>query len=263
MNAVMGDYISYKNIINQFDINAGDTLLVGSDIRKLSLVAMRHKEQFDANMLIDSMIEKVGASGTLLLPTFNWDFCSGVAFDYKKTPSKTGSLSTIALARDDFMRTRHPIYSFAVHGKNQNMLVEMKNRSSFGADSPFAYLHEQKAKMLLIDLSIQNSFTFAHYVEEMCKADYRYMKDFTADYIDIDGNKSQETYSMFVRDIERKVVTALDPISDIMEEAGVLVRKNINGIDFLLIDLSSAYDIIGQDIIKNEGRNLYEIVEEN
>ena len=44
-------------------------------------------------------------------------FCEGKDFDYKKTQSKCGLLSNIALKRDDFLRTKNPIYSFAVTGK--------------------------------------------------------------------------------------------------------------------------------------------------
>jgi aminoglycoside 3-N-acetyltransferase len=223
---------------------------------------MRNGEKLDLNLLIESFIEKIGQNGTLLFPTFNWGFCSGEGFDYKKTPSKTGALTNAALKRNDFMRTQHPIYSFAVWGKDSKKLFEMDNKSSFGSDSPFAYLHRNKAKMLIIDLDYQRSFTYAHYVEECEKVSYRYMKDFTSSYIDHERKKSVRTYSMYVRDIEKGVVTSLNPIGGELERRGVSTLKNINDVDFYLIDLFYAFDVIQNDIRNNNAKNLYMVDQE-
>ena len=54
--------------------------------------------------------------------------------------------------------------------------------------------------------------TFHHHVEEMMSVPYRYMKNFTGDYIDLDGNKLEKTYSIYVRNLNEKVQTELEPI---------------------------------------------------
>lgn len=78
--------------------------------------------------LIDMLQQLVGEEGTLLFPVFNWDFCKGETFDYKKTQGKVGDLNNFVLNnRGDFKRTRHAIYSFMVWGKDQNMLRAMDN----------------------------------------------------------------------------------------------------------------------------------------
>ncbi|MBD1381929.1 AAC(3) family N-acetyltransferase [Metabacillus arenae] len=253
----MSEYVSYLKIVDHLDIQEGDTVLIGSDITLLAFYAMRNGEKLDLNLFINSMIKKIGQSGTLLFPTFNWDFCSGKVFDYNKTPSETGALTNVALKRNDFTRTKHPIYSFAVWGNDQNMLFEMDNKSSFGPDSPFAYLHHNKAKMLTIGQGPQYSFTFGHYVEESEKVSYRYMKDFTGDYIDHKGNIDQRTYSMYVRDIKKGVVTNLNPIREEMGKKGVSTLKQINNVNFYLIDLYNAYSVIQDDIQNNQAKKLY------
>ena len=63
---------------------------------------------------LDAIIEKVGPEGTILIPCFNWDFCKGKKFNYLETPPQIGSLPKIAFKREDFKRTKHPIYSFLV-----------------------------------------------------------------------------------------------------------------------------------------------------
>jgi len=221
--------------------------------------SLRNEGKLDLNIFIDSLINKIGKNGTLLFPTFNWGFCSGETFDYNKTVSNTGALTNTALKRDDFTRTKHPIYSFAVWGKDKEKLYNMNNKSSFGEDSPFAYLHRNKAKMLTIGLCYQNSFTFVHYVEEMEKVGYRFMKDFTSKYIDKFGNESIRTYSMNVRDLDKGVVTKINPIGDEMESRGTSTHKSINNVDFYLIDLNKSYDVIRGDIINNNAKKLFVI----
>lgn len=255
----MNEYVKYQEIINYLDINPGDTVMIGSDVRELAFNCYKHQERFDGNLFIDSIIKKLGTEGTLLFPTYNWGYCNNKAFDYNNTPSETGVLTNIALKRRDFRRTKHPIYSFAVWGKDKEKLCDLDNKSSFGADSPFAYLKENKAKMLIIGLDYQKSFTFAHYVEESEGVDYRYIKDFKSTYIDSNGEESVKEYSMLVRDLEKGVVTNVNPIGEYMEAQGFSNKTYINDVSFILIDLVKAYSLIREDIKYNRGKNLYKI----
>lgn len=251
------EYVQLKDIIGRLNINKGDTLLVSSDMKGLLFQCLEHGDETDLNVFLDSVMEAVGREGTILLPTFNWDFCKGVAFDYRKTPCRTGSLGKTALKRKDYVRTRHPIYSFAVWGKDAKLLYEMENKDSFGQDSPFAYLKKARAKNLFIDVSYQDSFTYAHYVEEWeGKVPYRYVKDFTADYIDEQGRKEERTYSMFVRDLDKNVHVTIDPMERQFIEDGAVQKYRINGVDFRLLDLDKAYILMKEDILHNRSRNL-------
>ena len=130
----MAAYISYQQIPSEIGIQRGDVVLLTSDITDLFMQCQEHGEHFDANILLDRFQEAIGEEGTLLIPTYNWGFCQGKTFDYRRTPSKTGAIGNAALRRKDFIRTKHPIYSFAVWGKDTGELVAMDNVESFGAD---------------------------------------------------------------------------------------------------------------------------------
>ena len=146
-------YISYLDLPKHWGLKQGDIVLLTSDIMQLMFTAVRNGERFDRDAFLDAILGVIGQEGTLLIPTFNWDFCHGVAFDYHKTPCKTGALGGFALGRADFRRTQHPLYSFAAAGKDQQMLCDMQNVSSFGADSPFGYLercHALSTSILLV-----------------------------------------------------------------------------------------------------------------
>ena len=239
--------------VRDLGIKEGDILLVASDVSKL----IYSWNDFDANKFIDSLINKIGANGTLLFPTFNWDFCHGKVFDYKNTKSETGYLSNVALNRKDFVRTLHPIYSFAVCGAGANYLKKDNNIRSFGQHSPFGYLHRHNGKMIIIDLDYQNSFTFVHYVERQEEAKYRENKYFTSMYVNEQGEGEIMTRAMYVR--KDGVINNLNAIGKILEQKGIAKVSMIHEVKFTLIDLVKAYDIIAEDV-KTGGRNLIKYV---
>lgn len=248
-------------VLETIPVKRGAALLVSSDLTGLALQAAARGTRFSADELLDLLKEKVGSSGTLLLPTFNFDFCDGKPFDLCRSPSRTGALSAAALSRKDFQRTRHPIHSFAVWGKERGPLCDLDNRSSFGPDSPFAFLHKSAAEMLIIGLDYQGSFTFVHYVEEAEGVPYRLHKEFRAPYIDGTGHEEIRSYSMYVRDLDRGVDSEVDPMGALLEEKKIASTVKVFGVPFRCVRLAEAYNEIARDIRKNQGRRLHVIRE--
>ena len=231
--------------------------MVSSDIVRLFFSAMKNDEKPNVGGFLNSLIEKVGHSGTLIIPTFNWDFCSGKVFDYHNTPSKTGSLGTIALRDKRFLRTQHPIYSFAVYGQDQKLLFGMNNKSAYGNDSPFAYMDQIKAKNLIIDVELTNCFTFVHYVEQSSGTiKYRYLKNFSAPYIDNNGDTTVRKYSLLVRDLELDVVTDFRPIEEELKDRGAIQEETINGVPIKMVNLHACVPPILNDITNNNSRKI-------
>lgn len=247
----MEEYIKLRDIPSQWGLKKGDRVFISSDITALGEACLEHGDRFKPNDLLDAVIEAVGPEGTILLPTYNWDFCHGGTFDYNKTKGKTGSLGNLALKRPDFKRTQHPIYSFAVWGKEQEYLCGLQNKSSFEEDSPFGYMNRCKVTNILINVPFEHSFTYVHYVEQMMEnkleIHYRYHKDFTSLYRDKDGNEEMRTYSMFVRYLD------LEPISsesrgnllrNMLSEAGTMSSFFINGVEFKKVDMAASVPTI-------------------
>ena len=261
-------YISYLDLPKHWGLEKGDAVLLSSDIMQLTFTAMRNGERFDRDAFLQAILDTIGEEGTLLIPTFNWDFCHGVAFDYHKTPCKTGTLGTVALRNPAFRRTQHPLYSFAVAGHDQQLLCDMENISSFGADSPFGYLETHHGKNILINLHYTDCFTFVHHIEEMCGVNsYRFPKTFTGQYIDQNGKESTRSYSMLVRSYELYLETDLTLIGEKMEkprvgdgtsgiQAAAARLITLNDIPFRIVDLAAAAPIIEDDIRHNASRGL-------
>ena len=249
-------YVKLKDMPGYFGLSRGDSVWIASDVKQLLYSCIEHEDDTDFNVLIDSVIDIIGPEGTILIPTFNWDFCKGKAFDIRKSPSQTGSIGKVALKRNDFKRTQHPIYSFAVWGSGAEELASMENRSSFGADGPFAWCRYHDTKNVFIDVECQHSYTFVHYVEEMIGVPYRYLKNFTAEYIDEDGNKSTRTYCMHVRDLSAEIFVTIYPYEEDFVKAGASRRYEVNGIPMKTIDMAKTYDIIADDVRDHKSSKL-------
>ena len=252
----MEKYVSYQEIPNLLGIQKGDVLYISSDVTRLLAVCQENGESMGFKDLINVFIKAVGEEGTILLPTFNWDFCHGKPFNYKKTRSLTGILGQVAIKRRDFRRTRHPLYSFAVYGMDQDLLCSMDNVTSFGPDSPFAYLEKVKAHNIIIDVDYNHCFTFTHYIEQKTGVAYRYEKTFTGDYIDDKGAKSVRSYSMYVRDLDMDVENDMTEMGELLEAKGICRKQIINGIEFKNVDLAACVPLFEDDIRNNRSKKI-------
>ena len=240
----------------------GDVLLVHSSL--LSILKKASSEldvKVSPLMVYNSLIQAVGDSGTLLIPTFNFSFPKTHFFDILTTKSRMGILSEIARNDPNSVRTGHPIYSFAVSGKLSNQFKNIDNKSGYGMDSPFALLKELNGKIAIIGLSDQYSMTSYHFVEECNKVEYRYFKDFEGDYIDKNGVSSRKTYSLFVRKLEDGVETEVNRAMDYLWEKKLYKGDKYNeGYEMRTIKFSEFFDAIDSIIKRGKAINyLYRI----
>ncbi len=252
--------VAYDKILNHLEeVQQGDTLYVVSDILQLSIYCREQKIRFDINRFIDSILEKVGEEGTVLIPTFNWGFCKGELFDMNKTISKTGALGNAALKRADFQRSKHPLYSFMIWGKAQEQLTEMDPVNAFGEGTIFEYLYEQNAKVLVIGIPALQGTTYIHHVEQVVGVPYRYNKEFRAPYADRDGQVTEKTYCMYVRDLDMdpRHINGFAPLEQKMREEGTIRTKQYCGVDFSVLQVRDLHEAVKEDILHNDSRNMY------
>jgi aminoglycoside 3-N-acetyltransferase len=245
----------------QAGIRNGDMVLLHSSTRGTLRKLKKLGFALDAGLILDSFLEAVGPDGTLLLPLFNFSFCSGAPFDIRTTPSEMGALTEAARIRAAAVRTGHAVYSFAILGKRTDLFCGVDNFSGYGADSPFGILHQQGGKIGVLDLPDQESMTFYHYVEESMSVDYRFHKQFSGLYTDSDGNTRQRTYGLFVRKTEQGVVTRVNPMGEVLWARGLYSGDRPGkGSGLRVIEARRLYDEVASVI--QQGRALgmlYEI----
>lgn len=260
----MNDFIQkIKHGLCNIGVSKGDIVYIASDITLLLKIARQNygvKSKADIHAFMDRLTnvfqDSVGEKGTLLFPVFTWEFCRGNIFDIKNTPGEVGAYNNWILQnRDDFKRTKHPIYSFMVWGKDTTPLISMNNIEAWGKDSPFAYLHKNKAKFLLLNVSLQRGFTFMHYVGYQLRVPYRYNKIFNGIYRDDHGKTHERCYSMYVRDLD---IISHEYLPDsFMDKPGIMKKTCIDEINLKCIELAAAYDAVKQDLLYNGGQNCY------
>jgi len=236
----------YLDIIDKLPLQKGDIVNISSDLLPFICKIRENKEKFDANIFLDKIIEKVGKEGTILIPTYNWDFCGGKMYDPKKTASQVGSLGNIAIKRDDFIRTKHPIYSFCVSGKDSKYLSNLDPKNAFSKGTVFEYLYQNRAKNLFIGVHYRYALTFVHYAEETVGVDYRYQKDFCSDYLE-NGKIIKKTYQFYVRDPQKCKITIIDEKLDSLLEKSYWF-KTFYDTYFGVVDLGIIGDIMINDL---------------
>jgi aminoglycoside N3'-acetyltransferase len=197
-------------------INAGDTVLVHSSMKRTFRHLASQGVQDSSRVIIDSLLDLIGNNGTILFPLFNFDFPTSKMFSMVTTPSQMGVITEYARNNYEGHRTGHPIYSFYAIGRNSDEFRDINNKSGYGTDSPFAKLLELDGKIASIDLDDQNSMTTYHFVEEMLEVDYRYFKSFHGKYENKIGAVSSEEYTLFVRNLEKRVVTNVNRMGEIL-----------------------------------------------
>ncbi len=249
--------IDYREYFKFFDIKSSKTIVLASDMTPLTFYYMHQGLDFQVPDFLNTIKSLISPEQTLIIPTYNWDFCKGKPFDYKKSKSQVGILGDYALKDSDFKRTKHALYSCAVYGKDKDKLCALDYKSSFGKDSLFAYMYKTKALHIGIGVGLNNSYTVMHYAEEMeylDKIPYRYMKTFTSKYIDEYGVESIKEYTMLVRDLDKNVRLESAPLVQKFIENNVMKTYEKNGIYLYSVDVYNSYDIMKNDILYNKSK---------
>lgn len=245
--------IGFDELVSGFrdlGLENGDIVMIHSSYKSFGGV------EGGPQTVIDALIEAIGPDGTLIMPTFNFEFCdlyneTGEGyFDLEKTPSEMGILTEFLRKMHGAKRTIHPIYSFAIYGKLVNEFASVDDHTSYGKGTVFAKLHKYNGKIMMIGLTTGKCWTFAHYIEQSVGVDYRYHKKFSG-ILNVNGKEYKDTYSIYVRDLERGVVTDVEPMGDIMEERGIIKMRKIGDSIVRIMNSAEAYDATIIEMKKN------------
>lgn len=230
--------VDFNELVLNFQklgITKGDVLLVHSSYKSFGGV------KGGPQTVIDALKHILSEEGTLIVPTFNYDFCDGVPFDIRKTPSKMGIISELVRSDKDSKRSLDPVFSFAVFGKQRDYLTNLKSKHSFGQNSIFAKLRELNAKIMIIGLTYNESMTFFHHIEETQGCDYRFFKKFEGEITDYNGIKKNGEIILFVRDIEKGIQNDVDKVGRILEKEGIVKKKTIGHSVIKLMNANDVY----------------------
>lgn len=127
-------------------------------------------------LFINKILVRIGTDGTLILPTYNYDFTKGKTFNYDSCNSQVGELTNFFLKKFKPVRTIDPIFSHAILGKLKKIFDNLYFLEAFGDRSVFELLYKKNFKIVGFCSPLMT--TFLHYIEKKLKVKYRFNKIF-------------------------------------------------------------------------------------
>jgi aminoglycoside 3-N-acetyltransferase len=180
-------------------VQQSDCLFVHSGLRALGKFApTRVPEGLDG--LLHVLLEAIGKTGTIAVPTFNFGFCKGLPYDRQNTPSEgMGAFSEFVRRHPLSVRSRHPFQSVAAIGALANQIGTAKGHTAFSPEGAFDVLLRNNCKILFFGVDFVE--TFVHVAEERANVPYRFWKTFTADFTD-NSITNRISFDFFARKLD-------------------------------------------------------------
>jgi aminoglycoside 3-N-acetyltransferase len=163
--------ISHEQIVNELHslgLGAGQIVFVHSSLRSLGHV------QGGAETVVDAFLDVLGATGTLVVPTFT--FAHGRAddpiFDPQQDQSEMGAITEAVRTRAGARRSCHLLHSVAALGAQAEAITAVHGPSAWAADGPFWQLYAQDAQIVLLGVPYLRC-TWFHVIEQLVQVRYR------------------------------------------------------------------------------------------
>lgn len=167
--------------------------------------------------------------GTFIIPSFNYEFCKGVAFTKKKTKSEVGKFSNFLITKYPENRSSNPIFSILSFGGKSDKYISSSTYTCFGKDSCFEKLAKHNGKICFFGSSF-DKLTFIHYLEEKYQVHYRKHKVF----IGIADNKKVKI-NYFVRNLNSKKEFNFNKLKNDLLKKKKIRRAKIGRHEFLSV----------------------------
>lgn len=214
-----------EDCLGGIGVRAGETVLVHTALFALGRMEGVETARYP-DQIYQTLRELVGAEGTIVVPTFNFDFCRAQTFDRQRTPSKKmGIFSEYVRTHPGAYRSSHPMQSLAAVGPLAERICRPDTSSAFDVRGCFAMLLEYNARQVFLG----NGFVAAslvHYCEERVGVPYRFWKNFTGSYRDGD-RESRRTYSLYARDLDTNPIVDPSPLGEALLACGKARRLRL------------------------------------
>jgi aminoglycoside 3-N-acetyltransferase len=241
--------VLYNDLIRLFDLKENDTVMVSSDVTRLALQFKSRGVAFSVDRFVDHL-QAVLVNGTIIIPAYTDNLKNGDTFDRQKSKPTTGAVSNRIMRRKDFQRTKDPLHSVLVWGKGADNLLSLHDKSTFGPNSVFGFMERVNAKMIIIDVHFENSFTYVHFIEEKLKVKFR--KPFLLNMKIIDqGVECQEGIIFYTKSPGYTV--DLKILQDKLIKEGVVKRTKFLDIPILTMELKKTGRAV-EDFINSGGK---------
>ncbi len=227
--------------LRELGLQEGDVVLAHTSLSRFGYV------EGGAEAVVDALLEAVGPSGTVCMPTASYAGSQNVwlrnmaKLDVRQSPSCLGAINNALMNRPEAIRSLHPTHPCSAIGPHAEFLTKDHHYSpsSVGGPSPFMRNIELGGKLLFLGMNLACNTTF-HAIEEHLTG-YR-LADETqvGEVVDYDGNIIKVPVRVYApspatrnRFVEQEGHLA---------ERGLLIKGKIGDADVMLIDAKGMYE---------------------
>lgn len=197
--------------LRELGVREGDLLQVHSSLSALGYV------EGGAETVVDALLEAVGPSGTVMVPTFNHG--AAEIFDVNTTPSVNGAVTEALRKRPQARRSIHPTHPYAAIGPLAEELTrEHLDLLTFDQRSPLGKLATFGGSVLLLGVDMTCN-TAAHIGETMARVPCLGYRQYPRRVLMPDGTV-QEAWSVLWRDGPCLLEWA--PLEAVMRQRGMI-----------------------------------------
>lgn len=241
--------VAFEDIVKglrEVGITAGDVLMVHSSLKSFG------KVDGGADTVIRALLEVLGPTGTLLLPTLTFAYVdeSNPFLDIKETPCCTGIIPRTFLKYPGVIRSKHIVSSAAAFGPQADYLTSTHDDTPCDLLSPYGKLYSLGGKVLFIGAGMGSNSLF-HVAEELVLPDYMCFASIRNAKIKLeDGSVVCRNFRRY-NCSQTGVIRRLDKMEAIFEEKGLFRRTMVGNSLFRLItakdDVDTSCDLLRND----------------
>ncbi len=261
---IFRNYLSTESVLSKEDliqdlIEAGitndDLLMVHSSLRKIG------KIENGANTLIEALLHCIGTNGTLAMPSFpiREDAATTIqkgnfTFDQLNTPSQMGMVTEIFRKMPGVKRSFHPTHPVCARGPLADHLTNSHfgELTPFSENSPFRKLCNQNGKILLIGVTMNQSLTNLHTLEDIKEFNLPVYLNTTYEVKMIDDNGNAHIMKTKVHDPTVSSTRDCDALKPIFIKENVLKEIQIGKAKCIVLDAYKLHQVMVDAYLANK-----------
>ena len=244
-----------SELLKKNNIQIGDNIFLHVDAFVTAFLKGNSTEE-KIDTLIESIINFIGPSGTLVLPTFTYSATKNEVYDLNQTQSEVGIVTENFRKRKNVLRSSNPIFSVASIGKLSENFKNSSITDCFGDGTCFDLMYKNNFWIVTLGCSFDR-ITFIHYVDQFKNVSYRYFKNFKSLIIN-DSKKINSNISYFVRNLDRKSSVNLNNLKLKLDEYGFLNKNQIGRASFLAVKSVNFFNVASKMITIKENTHIIE-----
>lgn len=251
-----GEIITQKELeseLKEMGIEQGDTLLVHSSLSKIGFV------DGGAQTVVEGLLNVIGEKGNLLMPnspnaSYQLEYIKSIPyFDVENSASKLGSITEYHRQHPQSLRSWHPTEPVSCIGPAAKYFVSehFGQITPYNEKSPFYRVAEQKGKILMIGVTLDNAGTNLHTLEdaiENFKYPVYYPEVFEVKIKTPDG--TMHTVKTKVHNPEWSKKRKCDGLIPLFEKEGALVHTKLGNAHCLLLDAQKMFDTMVESYLE-------------